>query len=296
MRINILCNFIVGGWKPTDIRLGGTEESIVEWAKELKKRGHQVTIYDNDTRDSYNGGGDICINIKSSEIDSKEPTLYLTNETDADQKDLSKYAGVIWPSNWAKDNIPVNNINKYILPHGYDPEKIYPTKKVPKQCFYASSPDRGLDTLLEVWPTVLGAHPDATLLVTYGGHVPGVMNLGEVDEDTMNDLYRTSDFWCHPASGGELYCMTGKKAQVAGCIPIIIPVMALNETVRRGFKAETAKDYAQTLIEALNTPEKFKDIMRQDVIKNANAVTWEQSTDQLLQIIETALQSKLDTL
>jgi len=294
MHLNFLLNEIAGGWKPTDTRLGGTEESVVEWTKELEKRGHKVTIYDNDNRADYSGGGDVTINIKSSEIDPKEPTLYLTNETDADQKDLSKYLGVIWPSNWAKDNIPVNNIHKYVLPHGYDPKKIYPGKKIPKQCFYGSSPDRGLDTLLGAWPRIIREHPDATLLVTYGGQIDekGVINLGEVDAETMNDVYRTSDYWVHPANGGELFCMTGKKAQVAGCIPVIIPVMALNETVRRGFKAENEKDYAQTLIEALSLPEKVKNIVRQDVIKHANATTWEESTTQLLQIIETALQSK----
>lgn len=287
MRINIVCNKIEGGWKPTDTRLGGSEESVVNWAKELEKRGHKVTIYDNDTRDSYAGGGDICINVKSSDIAPKELTLYLTNETNANQLDLSAYAGVIWPSNWAKDNILVNNVRKFVLPHGYNPEKIGPDKKVPRQCFYASSPDRGLDTLLGAWPKVLHDFPDATLLVTYGGRIdqPGVINLGEVDEDTMSEIYRSSDIWCHPANGGELFCMTGKKAQVAGCIPVIIPAMALNETVRRGYKVADPKDYAQTLIEVLFLPEEIRDIIRQDVIKNANALTWQQSTDELLQII-----------
>jgi len=281
MRINFLCNYVNGGWKPTDTRLGGTEESIVEWTKELTKRGHEVTIYDNDNRDSYNGGGDICINIKSSEIEPKEPTLYLTNETNATELDLSKYLGVIWPSKWAVDNIPVNN-KTFILPHGYDDNKISPHKKIKKQCLYASSPDRGLSTLLDVWPQVYAWHPDATLIITYGGKVnlPGVINMGEVDEETMNDLYNTSDYWLHPCNGGELYCISGIKAQAAGCIPVIIPRMALAETVRHGFVARNEAEYDQVLMRALDNPGHIRKQLAQE-----HYPTWSDSTDMLLKII-----------
>lgn len=294
MLINFLVNEVAGGWEPTDTRLGGTEESVAQWAEELARRGHLVNVYRNGRSDErhipfgkfpcYLPRGeemrpaDICINIKSSEVAPKEPTLYLTNETNANQLDLSAYVGVIWPSQWAVDNIPVNN-KTFILPHGYDPKKIYPGKKIPKQCFYASSPDRGLDTLLEAWPKVYKAHPDATLLLTYGAtsDLPGVISLGEVDEETMNEIYRTSDIWCHPANGGELYCITGIKAQAAGCWPVIIPTMALAETVRYGTKT-TKEDYADALIKALDdhsTPPKL------------DYPTWGDSVTMLLDIIET---------
>lgn len=301
MQINILLNPVFNGWSPKDKRLGGTEESVVRWAEELYKKGHTVKVYMDgfygshnevvyNKRDQYVGGGDVCINIKSSDIAPKEPTIYLTNETDANELDLSMYDAVVWPSHWAKKNIPVNNDKVYVLPHGYDPKAIYPAKKIPKQCFYASSPDRGLSNLIEAWPEVHKAHPDATLIVTYGGllHMDGVMNLGEVTEDEMNDIYRTSDIWCHPAIAGELYCITGKKAQVSGCIPVVIPTMALAETVKRGYKTD-AINYARTLIEVLDTDMQYRDIIRKDVIKHADAYTWSQSTDKLLKIIKKVL-------
>lgn len=289
VRINFLVNKVAGGWKPNDKRLGGSEESVVEWAKELRKRGHIVTIYDNDTRNSYSGGGDICINVKSSEIAPKEPTLYLTNETNASELDLSAYLGVIWPSQWAVDNIPVNN-RTFVLPHGYDPEKIYPAKKIPKQCFYASSPDRGLDILLKAWPEVYREHPDATLIITYGVtdvDLPGVICLGEADEDTMNEVYRTSDIWCHPARGGELYCMTGIKAQVAGCIPVIIPAMALSETVRTGYTADE-KTYGLVLSSVLGFDYDFASLNRRG--SSVDLPTWKDSVDILEQVIQSVLE------
>lgn len=310
MRLNFVVNPVFDGWEPTDTRLGGTEESVVNWAEELAKRGHEVYVYRNGRtalsetitsdgsyvdyypRESYKGGGDVCINIKSWDIAPKEPTLYFTNETNAGELDLSAYAGVIWPSQWAADNIPVNNPKTFVVPHGYDPTHIYPQTKVPKQCFYASSPDRGLDVLLEAWPQVYARHPDATLIITYGSGavLPGVMNLGEADEHTMDEIYRTSDIWCHPCTGVELYCMTGKKAQAAGCVPVIIPHMALAGTVQRGFKTDR-EHYAQTLIEVLDMPMEARDAMRRVVISEAHADTWERSTDKLLKVIDSVVKS-----
>lgn len=328
MRINILCNEITKGWTPLDTRLGGSEESIVRWAEELARRSHSVTVYynapvDNDSWDdftyrsknkgsrgdgTYNGvwytpreayvndgayepeGETICINIKSSEVSPKEPTLYLTNETDATSKDLSKYLGVIWPSSWALENIPVNNPNLFVLPHGYDDDKIKPKPKVKKQCLYSSSPDRGLETLEKIWPSVVEKHPDAHLYVSYGGKIdtPNT-TCGDFSEEEMNELYNTSDIWLHPANGGELYAMSGKKAQVAGCIPVIIPTMALAETVRTGFFARDGREFHNMVLRALSMSESEKDALRRKVIQRADAVSWQQSTDVLLQVIDSVI-------
>lgn len=314
MKISFIVNEVFNGWEPTDTRLGGTEESVVEWAEELSKRGHTVFVFHNGNKQArYNGtdviwckresffyddgNADIFLNIKSPEVNGTDrhmagkimpikPMFYFTNETNATVLDLSSFEGVIWPSQWAKDNIPVNNDKVYVVPHGFDPTKIYPEKKIPKQCFYASSPDRGLNTLLEAWPKVITAHPDATLLLTYGVtgiNLPGVTCLGDVDENTMNEIFRTSEIWCHPASGGELFCITGLKAQAAGCVPVIIPTMALSETVKWG-QFSTKETYALDLIMALhNGPD--TQIIRKSLSKEYFP-TWKDSTDKLLEIIE----------
>src|ERR1019366_5284706 len=121
-----------------------------------------------------------------------------------------------------------------LLPPGDDNSQILPDRKLPRTVLYASSPDRGLSTLLKVWPEVIRSTLNAQLLLTYGAkaNLPNVIPLGEVDDDEMNDIYRTTDIWCHPANGGELYCVTGIKAQASGCVPVVFPTMALAETVR----------------------------------------------------------------
>jgi glycosyltransferase involved in cell wall biosynthesis len=238
---------------------------------------------------AYHGGADICINIKDSEVPPKEPTLYLTNETNADKLDLSKYLGVIWPSQYAVDTIPVNN-KTFILPHGYDSDKINTNhQKVKKQVLYASSPDRGLDLLAQIWPSVVEQHPDAHLYVTYGGEIntPNT-TYGEFSEEEMNELYNTSDIWCYPCTGGELYGISGVKAQAAGTIPVYFPTMSLAETVQDGVICTDIRDMYEKLVNLLGDEEE-KAIIR-DRLTAIHFTNWEDSTDQLLSIIDKVVQ------
>lgn len=301
MKINWIVNpihtYSTPGWKPDQDFLSGTEESIVEWSKELAKRGHDVNVYYNGPHMDYAGAkyrdyadyspADVDINVKYRDFGARNPnTWYLTNETNADDLDLSPYRGVIFPSKWAKDNIPVNK-RVEILPHGYDSSQIFLGKKIPKQVLYASSPDRGLDTLLRVWPEVARAHPDAQLIVTYATvlpkELPNVLFLGQVDTETMNELYRTSDIWCHPCNGGELYGMSGIKAQAAGCVPVYFPTMALAETVRHGVRSNP-DDLTDDLIDILGNDSK-KDAIRLQ-LGSTDLPTWESTTDRLLAILQ----------
>ena len=237
--------------------------------------------------------GDININVNYPQWSTPHPSIYATSLTD--NPDLSDFDAVAAISQYAKEhtNLPERTVVVPLgvdYPPNVDLEAKLPTK-VSKQCFYASSPDRGLDVLLEAWPQVYAAHPDATLILTYGAQtdLPGVICLGDADDDTMAELYATSDIWCHPCTGVELFCLVGKKAQAAGCIPVIIPHMALAETVQRGFKTDR-EHYAQTLIEVLDMPFDARNSIRRVVAEYADAITWQQSTEKLLVLINNVLQ------
>jgi len=290
MKIAFIVNHVFEGWEPDDIRLGGTEESVVKWSEEFVKLGHDVTVHRNSRSPEapariYNGvhytaraigaGADVTFNFKSHDIAPIGRTLYLTNDTNANEQDLSAYECVIWPSQWAKEHIKVNNPNVLVIPHGYDPDKIYPERKLPKSVLYASSPDRGLDDLVSVWPEVVEHHPDAMLFVTYGAKprdIPNALFLGDVSEDDMNDLYKTTDIWCHPCNGGELFGITAIKAQAAGCVPVYYPTMALRETVQSGVRS-SHNSLAGDLIRTLGN-DSLKAAIREDLLTKTFP-TWE---------------------
>lgn len=298
-RIVFVCNpvFTYGkeGWSPHDNFLSGTEESVREWASEMVRRGFDVSVYYNGEPTLHEGvdympyeayiPGDVDINIKHSDFWHAAPAWYLTNEFDIARKNLENFEGVIFPSKWAADNLGYYRRFK-IVPHGYDKEKIYPEKKINKQVLYCSSPDRGLHELLEMWTEIHEAHPDATLLVTYTSddlpNLDGVMYLGQVDEDFMNDLYRTSDIWAYPCNGGELYCMSGIKAQVAGCVPCYYPTQALGETVRVGVRCNPG-NFVPQIIDLLGNSRKKKWI-REHLAAEVYP-DWQESTRILLNAI-----------
>lgn len=288
MKISYICNYIYlnDGWSPWDDRVGGSEEFIIETSKRLVAMGHDVKVFHNGKHGNYCGveyldhaeyaPGDVTINVNYPESEPQGKTFLWTSLTQ--HPDLSKFDAVGYISEYAKNNTGIKHDNLHYLPPGYDETQVYPGKKIAKQCFYASSPDRGLGTLLEAWPEVYEQHPDATLILTYGADVslPGIINLGNVDDDTMNEVYRSSEVWCHPCNGGELYCMTGIKAQASGCWPVIIPTMALSETVKYG-TFTTKEQYAEVLSAVLDdvpTPEKH------------SYSTWSDTTANLANVLE----------
>jgi hypothetical protein len=251
--VNPIFTYGKTGWSPYDSFLSGTEDSIREWSRIMVEQGMDVTVYYNGEPTEYMGvkyrdypdyePAPIEINIKYSEFKHhpESTAWYLTNEFNVAQKNLKDFEGVIFPSKWAVDNLGYNGRFK-VVPHGFDKDRVHVSPKIRKQCLYASSPDRGLDELLDMWPDIYKAHPDATLIVTYSPEgrrsLPGVMYFGQVDDHTMNELFNTSDVWPYPCNGGELYCMVGIKAQVAGCVPIFYPTQALAETVRVGVRTD----------------------------------------------------------
>lgn len=305
MVIRFLVNNIFQGWMPDASRLGGTEESIVEWADILSK-DYKVQVFSNFLSEEpfiYRGAvyfprsqyleqvgkeHGITVNVKSYDIEPVENSIYLTNEVDASKHNLEDFKFVILPSQWAVDNIPVNAPTR-IVPHGFDPEHIYPSIKANKQCLYSSSPDRGLDTLEQIWPSVVGQHPDAHLIITYGGTIdaPNVTSIGEVSSTTMDKLYQSSEIWLHPCNGGELFGMSAVKAQAAGAIPVYFPTMALSETVQIGEKCTDARDMYTKLV-ALLGDDKRKQQYRRDLDK-LQLPNWQVSTELLKQVIIEAL-------
>ena len=284
------------GWSPHDTFLAGTEESVREWATNIKVRGYDVTVYYNGKPTEYEGvqykdysdytAHDKEVNVKYLDFQhaNDKNVWYLTNETDIGDKDVSRFAGVVFPSKYALDNLGYHGDVK-IVPHGYNEKTIYPDTKTKYQCLYASSPDRGFDELERLWPQVVELEPRATLLVTYGiepRDMPNTMFLGKVDDDLMSQLFRTSDFWLHPCIGGELFCMSAVKAQVAQAIPVIYPTMALAETVRYGIRCDK-DNFVERLVAIMH------DKAHQKILRYKLAVEpfsdWADSTEKLIRAI-----------
>lgn len=181
------------------------------------------------------------------------------------------------------------------------------------KCVYTSSYDRGLEHLLEVWPKVRAAVPDATLEVVYGWQLfdrfykdnpasmqwkakileglkqPGITEHGRLPQAEIPLLLQRCGLWTYPTHFGEINCISAIKAQAYGCEPVVVDYAALKETVQFGRKVEgdiydqeTKDEYAKQLIAALKEPmsdEKRQEMMtwaREKYSWDAIAKSWEE--------------------
>ena len=279
--VEIYVNEVQGGWSPFDPFVGGTEEYVIETASVLARRGYRVRVYHNGRHGEFSGvqyldkdqyqGEDILLAVKEHPRKLARRNIFFTNDVHHRAHDFQDFDHIVAASNWHADHL-LGREKVSVIYHACWPERYKNAQKIPKTCLYSSSPDRGLDFLLKIWPEV-HVKTGAQLTLTYGARVnlPGVICAGKISTDEMDNLYRQSQFWLHPCTGVELFCISGYKAQAAGCIPVIIPAMALAETVVFGVKAQT-ENYQDALIQALQNPPRIPRII---------FPSWEEVTGQL---------------
>lgn len=131
--------------------------------------------------------------------------------------------------------------------------------KQSRHFIYASSPDRGLLKLLELWPRVLDMYPDATLSVFYGWkgaarlgtgmdaswnqrylksrrryeelrHQKGVVEVGMVDHYRVALEFQRATALLYPGDFHETFGTVAAKAGAAGCVPVVTCLAGLRES------------------------------------------------------------------
>ncbi|MFA6031263.1 MAG: methyltransferase domain-containing protein, partial [Elusimicrobiota bacterium] len=180
------------------------------------------------------------------------------------------YERIVVVSDWHKQamherhGVPLDKMSvayNFLLKEHFRPAQLPERQK--HRFIYASSPDRGLLTLLQMWPEIRKMWPDATLSIFYGwegckklsannptwavsfrkmwaqwealSRQPGVENIGRVNHERIAYEMLRSDIWFYPSVEAgytfeETGCSNASKARAAGCIPVYHPVAALNET------------------------------------------------------------------
>jgi glycosyltransferase involved in cell wall biosynthesis/2-polyprenyl-3-methyl-5-hydroxy-6-metoxy-1,4-benzoquinol methylase len=148
-------------------------------------------------------------------------------------------------------------------------------KKIPGKCIYSSTPFRGLDILIEVWPEIKRRVPHAELYIfssmkVYGPSydddkwvnlyeqakkLPGVHYFGTVKHDALGKHFMESELLTYPNTYDETCCITVLEAQSAGTPIVTSAKAALNETVPDdvGIKIEGnpySKEYKEKFIES----------------------------------------------
>lgn len=127
---------------------------------------------------------------------------------------VSPVAGAAVPRMWERPRL---------IPNGIDVASfaVDVTREQKRVAFLGrDEPRKGLDLLLESWPGIIDAHPDAELLVMGANReasMRGVTFLGRVGGDEKREVLASSSILVTPNTGGESFGLVVAEGMAAGC-------------------------------------------------------------------------------
>jgi glycosyltransferase involved in cell wall biosynthesis len=289
-RIIFYCGRSVEPWAPPVLNttgIGGSETAVIKIADKFSRDGWRVDIYNEPDKyeGEYDGAGYWgCNRLHASEsaevfvswrnpqagsapIQRKLSLLWChdLNQGPSAADDFHRWDMVLGVSKWHASYLSqVYGVRADVVahvPNGIDLDRFdISHSRVPFRCVYTSSPDRGLERLLAVWPEIVKNEPTAELHVAYGWdtidkyiamghsdliqtkqriqdtikHTPNVVWVGRLPQDKLAKLFCSSYLWLYPADFLEVSCITAMESMASGCIPVVSSSGALPETIAAG--------------------------------------------------------------
>jgi glycosyltransferase involved in cell wall biosynthesis/SAM-dependent methyltransferase len=303
--IGIACAPAPEVWGPHSLAagIGGSEEAVIRLSRALATRGHRVLIYGDwtgmdegpDYAVEYRGFGamekrhDILVAWRVPELfagrrlpDAEWLWLWLHDTIDearllpvADHLDA-----ILVGSNFHASLYPKLSHLTRVQRYGVDPIQFTNGhgRRNAQKFVWTSCPTRGLETLLDLWPSIREKLTSAELHIFYDfvnfdilrrqaqgeeaerlealrdrirskAEQPGVQWRGRVGQAEIAEEMLSAGVFAYPTNFPEIMCMSAAKAQVAGCWPVFYPLAALSETIAWGWQS-TAENFVEHCIAA----------------------------------------------
>lgn len=188
-------------------------------------------------------------------------------EGEFNEKRLSKVNKIFVKSKFHRDLLPNVPDDKFvIIPNGIvysDFQK--KVKRDPLLIVNTSSPDRSVSALVKVFKKVKQQVPEAKCEWAYGWNnfndaysndpvklewrdrmmtemqEAGIVDRGRVSHSDVRDMYLRARVFLYPTEFAEIDCISARKAQAGGALPVTTNFGALNTTIRHGVKVKSAK-------------------------------------------------------
>lgn len=281
------------GNTPRTTGLGGTESAVVYLAESLRQRGHDVAIFNNcPSRETIHGvryepwnelplaahreRPDVVVAVRRWQAigRTRHAPLQLFWTGDAyDQPHLADLADekgsdaidlVVLQSRWQIDTVQeTHDVKPWRILQtrlGYAPKPAgmtaaAPSSTRPLRMAYTSTPFRGLDVLLDLFPRIRERCPEAELKVfssmrVYGvdeaddraqfealyrkAAQPGVELVGSVSQERLAEELAQCRLLAYPNHWAETFCIAAIEAEAHGCPVLTSSIGALPETVGDG--------------------------------------------------------------
>ncbi len=282
------------GRTPRTRGLGGTESAIVYIAEALVRRGHQVVVFNTcDEPGVYHDveyarwetmpsravadRPDVLVAVRDWQTIGQARfaplQIFWTGDafdqpfvrTLANTEDRAGIDFFMLQSDWQADTfrthhrVPAWQILRTRLGAAASAAEVAARpaagKARPRRLAYASAPFRGLDVLLDLFPRIRAACPDAELDVfssmqVYGvtkaddearfgalyrkASQPGVRLVGSLPQFELAERLQEARVLAYPNYYPETFCIAAIEAQAAGCAVVTSRLGALPETVGKG--------------------------------------------------------------
>jgi glycosyltransferase involved in cell wall biosynthesis len=180
---------------------------------------------------------------------------------------IAKITGVFVKSQFHRSFYPnIAEDRVFVIPNGIDFALLDGAEpKDPYLLVNTSSADRSLDVLPELFQAVKHQIPQARLQWAYGWDLfqsfnaqradrlgwmqrtrkamedAGIETLGHLTQAEVANLYRRAAILAYPTEFAEIDCISVRKAQACGCVPVTSDFGALAESVQFGVKVPAPK-------------------------------------------------------
>ena len=269
---------------------GGSEEAVVHMSKRLADLGWNVEVFANCGHQEKKYGKVLWKPFWSYNYRDKydrfiawrHPTAYNLNinadkkylwmhdvlsEAEFTPERLNRIDKIFALSEFQRNLFPNIPDDKFFITSNGIEQNFPEIERDPKRLLYASSYDRGLKCLLEMFPKIKKEVPEAELHIFYGWSVwdavhkndpekikekkhimklmeqDGVYEHGRIPQEEIIKEYGKANLWVYPTEFPEISCINAMKAQAMGCVPVTTNFAALNETVRFGLKIDSSTIY-----------------------------------------------------
>src|ERR1051326_958764 len=282
----IYCHYTQFVWHPNAKGFAGSEEAIINLARELVKLGWDVTVYNNCGHKPLLDAGvtyrpfwefnprdkqdvvilwrwpkpvDWNLNAEKIFIDMHDVT---SEGMFTHRGRIEKAAKIVLRSQLHRSLFPNLTDDKIaIIPNGIDLTLLEGTdQKDPYLLINTSSAERSMNALPKLFREVKRRVPRARLQWAYGWELfelfdaknpeklqwmrqtqrdmgdAGIESLGHLGHAEVGKLYQRGAIFAYPTVFPETDCISAKKAQAAGCVPVTTDAAALADSVRFGVK------------------------------------------------------------
>jgi GR25 family glycosyltransferase involved in LPS biosynthesis/glycosyltransferase involved in cell wall biosynthesis len=169
------------------------------------------------------------------------------------KKWLPRITGVVCLTPWHKEHMEriypmINPESVKMINNGVKVEMFkYPLVKTKNLFIYTSCAERGLDRLLELWPSIIEKYPDAQLKISsYNdfpkneseikmSHIiyshPSIQHFGKLGPEQLYELMSTAEYWLYPTNWPETSCITALEMLKSEIICVYYPIAGLTNTM-----------------------------------------------------------------